>query len=297
MQILGIDLGGTSIKSALVNSAGDLSNLQRTPTPQNDASGARAIDVLAALIRSYLDVAEFDAVGLCVPGIVDSENGIAKFSGTLGWRELPIANELTKLTGLPVFLEHDVTAGGIAELEVGEAKGANSAAILAIGTALAACFVIDGKVYRPHTAVGEIGHAPTPNNRPCVCGKSGCMEMTVSGGALVRNYKELTGKDATPMDILQKLATTNDAAQALRQEFYSTLGFGIQFISATLGPELVVLAGGVPDADPDFQKEVEAELDHRFSIQLRPQIRISKLEGTSGCIGAALSALKKMNSK
>jgi glucokinase len=249
--------------------------------------------VLAEIVKSYLSNHDLAVVGLCVPGIVDAKNGIAIFSGTLGWRNLPIAQRLQELVGIPVYLEHDVTASGYAEFKIGAAKGFDSAMIMAIGTALAACFVINGAIYRPHSAVGEIGHAPTRNDRPCVCGKTGCMEMTVSGGALVRNYKALSGKDATPDQILDESKGLDPIAKELRKEFYQALGFGIHFIASTLGPEAVVIAGGIADADPEFAASLEKELDEVLSIQLRPKILISTLEGTSGCIGAALSAMDR----
>jgi glucokinase len=294
VKILGIDLGGTSIKSGLVSPEGVVSQLRRTKTPNTDASGEQAIGVLAEIVKSYLDNQEIAVVGLCVPGIVDAQNGIAVFSGTLGWRNLPIAQKLQELVGIPVYLEHDVTASGYAEFKIGAAKGYDSAMIMAIGTALAACLVINGAIYRPHSAVGEIGHAPTRNDRPCVCGKTGCMEMTVSGGALVRNYKALSGKDATPDLILNAHKELDQIAKELRSEFYEALAFGIHFVASTLGPQAVVIAGGIADADPDFASSLEKELDKVLGIQLRPKILISKLEGTSGCIGAALSAMDRL---
>lgn len=294
MKILGIDLGGTAIKSGLISSFGEVGQLRRTKTPSNDASGEQAVAVLAEIVQSYLQTNQISVIGLCVPGIVDSANGIAVFSGTLGWRNLPIAERLEKLVGVPVYLEHDVTASGYAELRIGAAQGFDSAMILAIGTALAACFVINGEIYRPHSAVGEIGHAPTRNQRVCVCGQTGCMEMTVSGGALVRNYRALSGKDATPEQILGSHQGLDAFAREIRSEFYQALAFGIHFVASTLGPEAVIIAGGIADADPEFAVSLELELDRVLGIQLRPRILISSLEGTSGCIGAGLSAMNRM---
>jgi glucokinase len=291
VQVLGLDVGGTTIKSGLVNSAGDLTDLRRTPTPQ-DKSGEQLVAALSELVTSYKQTSpELSAVGLCVPGIVDSENGIAVWSGTLGWRDLPLASMLSRATGLPVKLVHDVTAGGVAEQAIGAAKGFSSAVVIAIGTGLAASIILDGKIYRPHSAVGELGHVPTRNNRPCVCGKSGCLEMTCSGGALSRNYEAATGKTLPAHEIIELAEAGEKAAKELWDEFLSELGFSIRYIAGLLGPEAVVIAGGFGYLGNRITDPINKYLDEVITIQKRPQIITSSLEGTSGCIGAGLSAI------
>ena len=291
MQVLGLDVGGTTIKSGLVDSAGNLTDLRRTPTPQ-DTSGEKLVAALSELVSSYKESApDLSAVGLCVPGIVDSDKGIAVWSGTLGWRDLPLASLLSKEVGLPVKLVHDVTAGGIAEQAIGAAKGFDSAVVIAIGTGLAASIILDGKIYRPHSAVGELGHVPTRNNRPCVCGKSGCLEMTCSGGALSRNYEALTGNKLAAHEIIERAEAGESAAKELWDEFLSELGFACHYIAGLLGPEAIVIAGGFGYLGNRIVDPLNKYLDQVITIQKRPQIITSSLEGTSGCIGAGLSAI------
>ena len=294
MKILGIDLGGTSIKSGLVDEDGTIAELKRTATPANDIDASKSIALLAEIVTGYLQTHKLGGIGLCVPGIIDSDTGTAVYSGTLGWRNVPIASSLLDLTGIPTFLEHDVTASGLAEFQIGSAKGAQSALILAIGTGIAGCFVLNGEISRPHPAVGEIGHSPTRNYRPCVCGKNGCLEMTVSGGALVRNYEALSGVKTDPVSIFNGAKGNDPSSKDIVNEFYETLAFSIHFVASTVGPEMVVIAGGIGDADSEFKSRLESELDKVLGIQLRPDIRMSKLSGTSGCIGAALSARNQM---
>lgn len=291
MQVLGLDVGGTTIKSGLVDSLGNLTDLRRTPTPQ-DTSGEKLVAALSELVSSYKESnPNLSAVGLCVPGIVDSENGIAVWSGTLGWRDLPLASQLSNKTGLPVKLVHDVTAGGVAEQTIGAAKGFDSAVVIAIGTGLAASVILDGKIYRPHSAVGELGHVPTRNNRPCVCGKSGCLEMTCSGGALSRNYEAVTSIKLAAHEIIEKAEAGEPAAKELWDEFIAELGFAIHYIAGLIGPQAIVIAGGFGYLENRIIDPLNAYLDQVITIQKRPQIITSKLEGTSGCIGAGLSAI------
>lgn len=289
--MLGLDLGGTHIKSGLVLADGTLQQVLRTPTPQNDSSGLEAVAALAEIAKQYSD---FEAVGLVVPGLVDAQSGICKFSGTLGWRELPITQILQEKISKPIFLEHDVTAGGLAELVVGAAKGVDRGVVIAMGTALAAALIIDGKIFHPHPSVGEVGHAPLPNNRPCVCGKTGCVEMTVSGGALQRNFEALTGSRLSASEIVELAKNSHPEATVLVEELVHGLAFSITWLASTIAPEAVVLAGGLATAGPYLTDALAKELDKQIGIQLKPEIRVSTLGGNSGCIGAGLVAHNRM---
>ena len=292
MQVLGLDVGGSTIKSGLVDHSGNLSELRRTPTPK-DPTGAELVAALVELITSYQGSgAEIAGIGLCVPGIVDSEKGIAVFSGTLGWRDLPLSKLVSEKISLPVFLVHDVTAGGLAELRVGAAKKYQSSVVIAIGTGLAASVILDGQVYRPHPAVGELGHVPTRNLRPCVCGKFGCLEMTCSGGALSRNYEAVTGTKIPAHEVIERAEAGEPEASELWQEFLDELGFACHYIAGLIGPEAIVIAGGFGYLGDRITGPLGAYLDQVLTIQKRPELVCSELEGTSGCIGAGLFAIE-----
>ena len=292
--MLGIDLGGTAIKSALVDRAGTTSETRSTPTPQNDPTGQSAIGVLTDLVNSYRETSEVSGVGLAVPGLVDAVNGIAIYSGTLGWRDLEIVRQLEANLGIKVTLEHDVTAIGHAENRIGAAKDASSAVVVAIGTALAVSVIIDGEVYHPHPAIGELGHTPTKNQRPCVCGLKGCLEMTASGGALSRNYKAETGEQVSALEIFERSQSGDEAALELVEEFMDVLSTSFVFVSALVGPELIVLAGGVSTAGDSFIDRLNQELDQKLTIHRRPKLVLSKLQAGSGSVGAGLLAWERL---
>lgn len=295
MLVLGLDVGGSSIKSGLVDKEGSLTELSRTPTPQNDPEAIELIKVLRHLVAQYQSKSDISAIGLSVPGITDSDKGIAVFSGTLGWRNVPLQKLLSEAVGLPVYLVHDVTAGGIAELKIGAAKGLDSAAVIAIGTGLAVSLVLDSKIYHPHASVGELGHVPTRNKRPCVCGKVGCLEMTCSGGALSRNYKAKTGQDLPAHEIIELALAQEPEARELWDEFLDELGFACHYISSLLGPDAIVIAGGFGYLGETIVAPLQNHLDNAMAIQKIPTVVVSKLDGTSGCIGAALNAHEKLS--
>ncbi|MDG2497813.1 MAG: ROK family protein [Aquiluna sp.] len=292
--MLGIDLGGTAIKSALVDRSGKISDPRSTPTPQGDPQGLEAIKALTDLVKSYQQTASVAGVGLLVPGLVDPENGIAIYSGTLGWRDLAIADLLEAKVGTRVTLEHDVTGIAHAENRIGAAKDAKSAVVVAIGTALAASVILQGEVYHPHPAVGELGHTPTINQRPCVCGLKGCLEMTASGGALSRNYFAITQEHLGAMEIFDRARTGERVAAELVQEFVDVLSTSFVYISALLGPELIVIAGGVSKAGEDLIAKLNEALDQKLTIHRRPKLVLSQLPSGSGSIGAGLLAWERL---
>ena len=293
--MLGIDLGGTAIKSALIDAQGNPSNQLSTPTPKNDPDGSASIALLAEIIQGYQKEHPLLGVGLAIPGLVDPIAGIARFSGTLGWRNLEIVTKLNQLLDVEVTLEHDVTAIGFAEAKVGGAKDADSAVVVGIGTALAASVILNGSVFHPHPAIGELGHTPTKNSRPCVCGLTGCLEMTASGGALSRNYQALTGESINAVEIFKRSTDGEANAAELVDEFMDVLTTSFVFVAALLGPDLIVISGGVAQAGNGFIARLQQELDQKLSIHKKPKIIQSPMDAGAGSIGAGLIAWESLS--
>jgi glucokinase len=298
MTYLGIDVGGQTIKSAFVDATGLATSIDRTPTPPPGSPTSEYSATLAGIIQTYTDRAAaesitIDGVGIVLPGLIDPEAGIALRSGTLGWADYPVLADLTQSTTLPLFLEHDVTAGGLAELRFGAARGVDNAVVIQIGTGLSCALIINGRVHHPHPAVGELGHTPSLVNRPCVCGKSGCLEMTASGGALARNYEALTGDTITAEQVFDKAQAGETHASALWEECLDALAHALHWLASLLGPDVVVFSGGFAFAGEALTAGLEKRLHDRLSIQRVPELRLSTLGGLSGCVGAAQVAREK----
>lgn len=286
--VLGIDVGGTAIKHALVDIQGNLSRFGSVPTPQNDPEARELLNAVQAIVETYA-VARPLALGVAIPGLVNAA-GIAEFSGTLGFRNLDVLGLLTSSVTIPVALIHDVTAGGLAEATLGAAKGTTSAVLLQIGTALAASIILQGEVYHPHPAVGEIGHAPTVYDRPCPCGLRGCLEMSASGGALSRNYEQLSGEKITAQEVFSRAAAGDEDAIAVLNEFVDALSQALVWLSAIIGPDLIIISGGISEAGDSLVEALEKELDKKMSIHKRPRLAVSPLTDAAGVTGAGLQA-------
>src|SRR4051794_34881874 len=125
--VVAVDVGGTSIKAARVSADGTLADARHAPTPV--AAGPDAVvEAVREVIRSLAPGA--DAVGVVVPGVVDVAAGVARYSTNLGWRDVPLARLVSDDTGLPVAVEHDVRAAGLAERRLGAAGQARDALVV-----------------------------------------------------------------------------------------------------------------------------------------------------------------------
>lgn len=288
---LGIDVGGTAIKYGLVAPDGLLTQAGTLPTPQDDPEAQSLVPLIARIAGDF--EGEIQAIGVAVPGLV-SPAGVAEFSGTLGFRQLPLASLIQPHVSVPVWLFHDVTAAGVAEAEIGFAKDADSAVVFQIGTGIAASIILQGEVYHPHSSVGEVGHTPSAYPRPCPCGLVGCVEMTASGGAIKRNYRDLSGVETSAAEVYQRALQGEAHARRIIDEFVDALSSSIAWVAAIIGPEIVVLSGGVATAGDSLVGELNSHLDRKLSFHRRPRIVVSDAYETRGCVGAGLSAWQRL---
>mgnify|MGYP001111304465 FL=1 len=139
--VIGVDVGGTTVKAALLDSDGREHGRSERPTLRYvgpDSIVATIIDAVVELQRHLPEAGRLRAVGLVVPGVVDAQHGIAVYATNLGWRDLPIRQLVAEAVGLPVILDHDVRAAGLAELELGAGRGAHEMLFVALGTGIAA---------------------------------------------------------------------------------------------------------------------------------------------------------------
>lgn len=262
MLTVGVDVGGTSVRAAVVDAHGAVLATRRDVTPDSEAElNATIVRVVRALARRYPVL----GIGLAVAGFVSADRRVVRFAPHLPWRHVPIADVLARQVGLPVVLEHDANAAAIAEHRFGAAVGARVAVLLAIGTGIGGALVINNEVYRgAHGVAPELGHlCLVPRGRPCPCGKRGCWERYCSGTALANTAVEFlaeqpeTGSSslvrqaaADPAAVTGRLVARaaqegDPAARRAFGELARWLGEGLALVADVYDPEVVVIAGGV----------------------------------------------------
>lgn len=172
MLYLGVDLGGTNIKAALVNSEGEI--LCEANTPTNLPRPAEAVcDDIAALCLQLAEGKDVAGVGVGCPGTVDG--GTVLYSNNLDWHDFAMEEYLAQKTGLPIAVGNDANVAALGEALAGCAKGAQSSVVVTLGTGVGAGVVLDGKLLTGYTgAASEAGHMvilDTADAPRCTCGR------------------------------------------------------------------------------------------------------------------------------
>ena len=295
--VVALDVGGTSMKGALVDQDAQVYARQAFGTPV--AAGVDAVlDQIGAALQtlagraSAVGLAAPDAAGLAVPGIVDEARGVAVRAANIGWHDVALVQILERRLGLPVALGHDVRAGGLAENVLGAAAGSRDMLFVALGTGIAASCIVDGRLLVAGGYAGEIGHVSVDvDGEPCGCGGRGCLERVASAAAIARRYTARSGVEVTGAAEVAAFVRRGDpVAQAVWDEAVDAL-VGVLCTSITLlGPEVVVIGGGLAEAEDLLLKPLEAGMVARLSFQRRPRLVRAALGDQAGCLGAALLA-------
>jgi len=289
---LGLDLGGTNIKWAVVErDGGDWRVLDRdqvsTPTadgpdvvvPHLAAVGAEAIG------RSPV----VTSVGIGVPGLYDPAAGTTRFLVNFpgAWAGRPVAGPVGAALGLPAFLINDARAFGLAELRMGAGRGATSMIGLTLGTGVGGVIAIDGRVHQGHDGTGgELGHQTLePDGPTCGCGNRGCLEAFARADRIAAACG--TGTAEAAMEAARAGDPRAVAGLALVGRY---LGIGIANMIAVINPDVVVIGGGVSAAFDLLRGPIEAELRERVHTTALDRVRLVPAElGTwAGAIGAAI---------
>ncbi|MFJ2959382.1 ROK family protein [Streptomyces sp. NPDC087270] len=298
-HVIALDVGGTGMKAALVAEDGTLLHQARRPTGRE--RGAQA--VVTAILDFAADLREHGraeygegaaAAGVVVPGIVDAAAGIAVYAANLGWKDLPLRDLLSeRLDGLPVALNHDVRAGGLAEGRIGAGNGADRFLFLPLGTGIAGAIGIEGRIEAgAHGYAGEIGHIVVrPGGRECGCGQRGCLEAYASAGAVSRTWAAASGDPAADAAACARAVEAGDlAAIEVWREAIDALADGLVTGLTLLDPRVLVIGGGLAEAGDTLFGPLRAAVEARITFQKLPLIVPAALGDTAGCLGAGLLA-------
>ena len=287
---LAVDVGGTTIKAELVDSAGRTIAAETRATPHGDSAREAIAEVGASLLQEH-STDHVVGAGVVVPGLVDREAGIATYSANIGWRELEMVRSLGAAWRLPVRIANDVASGGVAEHRLGAGQGTDHLAFVSIGTGIAASIVSGGHLLagrRGETA--EIGHVAVRPGVPCACGRDGCVEAVASAAAIARRYAGLSGNQVAGAQEVLAVLDTDAAANQVWHEAVEALADALGIVSLIVGPALVVIGGGLSRAGDALLAPLRAALRERATIVEPAEVAVSALGDRGGVIGAALLA-------
>ena len=289
--VLAVDLGGTGIKAELLDDDLRTVAAATAPTP----GGPAALEAVCALGRGLVagSAAPVRGVGLAVPGLVDIGSGRALRSVNLGWTDVPVREVVTAGLGLPVALEHDVTAAGRAELALGAGRGVDDALVVVIGTGISAVVVAGGRLVRGGRGqAGELGHVPVvPGGPGCSCGGRGCLEAVASARAVAAAYAARSGQAvAGSREVVLALQAGDAEARAVWDEAVDALALGLLGAISLLGSTRVVVGGGLAEAGELLLGPLRQRLRQRCTVQAVPDVVPAALGARAGTVGAGLAA-------
>ena len=297
---IGIDIGGTSAKLALVR--GDARIIARASVPCDPRAHWRGLlSEMAAAATGLAKGRRILGVGIGCAGCIDVAGGIVQFSPNLPrWKNVPLRAFMSDRLGLPCVVDNDVNMMALGELRYGAARGARNACCITIGTGVGGGVIIGGTIYRGTSmTAGEVGHVPVvPEGIRCACGSRGCVERYIGKEGIIRLARTtmrgrrsiLAGKGPLTPFAIERAARKGDVAAGLAWEragYY--LGLLLAGLVNTLNPDVIVVGGGIANAGDLILTPARNILRERaLGIPAR-HVRVvrSALGEDAGAIGAA----------
>jgi glucokinase len=288
--VVALDVGGTAMKGAVLDSVTEVRELRRWDTLRDRGPDAVVEQTLTAVDELVSAAPDARAVGLVVPGVVDEDTGVAVYSENIEWHAVEFRRLVAERTGLPVGFGHDVRAGGLAEHELGAARGCDDVLFMPIGTGISGAMFVAGRlVHNPYA--GEIGHVHTGFDDPCACGARGCLEAVASGASIARRYRRLGGGTVPGAREVLELVEAGDpaAATAWRDALDALARVLVTYISI-LAPQRILVGGGVSHAGDRLLGPLRDRVRAGLVWQREPELVPAALGDEAGCLGAGLLA-------
>jgi glucokinase len=296
---IALDLGGTHLKSGLVEPSGRIVHQGSVPSGSKEKSEK----ILQRILESVSQEAKWAAaqgyavrgIGFGIPGILSFPQGVVHRSPQFPhWKDYPLRKNLSRRLSLPFTLDNDANMAALGEGWRGSAKGKRSYLLLTLGTGIGGGIVIDGRVLRGDSGFGgELGHLVIEREgRPCQCGGRGCLEMYASSVGIREEMREMGFKKFPTPEALYRLARQGDkTARRIYENFGKALGAGIASLVNVLDLEFVILGGGLSGAWQAFTASTRLALRKHIYSTTAQRIRLvrARLGNDAGLIGAARS--------
>jgi glucokinase len=293
---IGVDLGGTNLRVALVSAQGKILDQRKFPTPSTQGP-ERFVELIAEAARILSQDKKLKGLGMGSPGPLSrSARKISRTPHLPTLEDFPIGEALEKELGVPVYLGHDSKCAALGESVFGVAEGVQEFLLLTFGTGIGGAAVSRGRlIHGAQDGAGEMGHFTLyPEGRLCSCGNRGCFEEFVSARALERRASEDLGEPCTNPQLLERAKAGDLKALKVLEAFTTDLAIGTASLVNIFNPSLIVFAGGLfTTGGGPIIPMVEAKMRGRcFAVlQKNLQIKASALGGDAGVLGAAALAL------
>ncbi|NBE99467.1 ROK family protein [Nonomuraea sp. KC401] len=277
---LGVDVGGTTVKWAMLGADHEVLGSGSAPTPPGPGA---VVELARGLVREGVT-----SIGIGLPGHVDRAAGIARFvpNPPGDWTDFPVGPQLSAGTGLPVAVVNDARAFALAELRTGAARGRSDVLFAVLGTGVGGAVALGGEILAgPRDNLGEVGHITAdPSGPPCCCGNRGCVETYAAAPAIVRGLDGF----ATAAAVAAAARSGDREAAAAMSRAGRALGVALGDAAALLGIGTIVVGGGVAGALDLMLSAMRDEFERRRPLIGDVTVSPAALGPWAGAIGAAL---------
>jgi predicted NBD/HSP70 family sugar kinase len=301
--VIGIDLGGVDWIGAIANLTGAVQHEIKLPGNGQEAEAnlERLLGLIEALLAVPLEEGQtLRGIGVGVPGLTHTHEGIVAYAPSLGWRDLPLREILCSRFTAPVFIENDVNLAALGEWGFGAGRGAQSLVCISVGTGMGAGIIQDGGIQRGfRRAAGEIGYlVPDPEHLGQPYASFGHLEsLTASAGIAARATQARAaegggahnGHALTSDEVFEAARAGENWAQTTVAETADYLSLAVLNVATLLDPELIVLGGSAARWADDLIEPIRRRLD-QVTLYM-PRLEASPLERRAAVMGAIMLVL------
>ncbi len=298
MYYIGVDIGGTFTKIALISKTGKILtkiNLRTASYPKKQLIKKIIASIKEILSKKKLSTNRVKGIGVGLPGLIDSKKGVVRYLVNIpGWKKVPLKRIFEKRLKIKTFIDNDVNAMTLGELYYGAGRGAKNIVCITLGTGVGGGIIINGELYRGRDLVaGEIGHIPINEHGPrCNCGGNACIESYVGNRYLMKKLSK-EGRRSISLKLLNREAQKG-RPHAVRFWRYIGEKLGIMLVGVVnfLNPEKIIIGGGIANAGKHLFNPLKKTVAKRAMKVQKKRVKIVKarLGGNAGVIGAAVLA-------
>lgn len=315
---VGVDVGGTSIKLAIIDRTGEIVKKWEIPTNTKYSGVLIPEDIFLSvskeLQKDHLTLDDLIGIGIGAPGTVDIKTGLVAEAFNIGWEKFDLSGKLNRKTNLPVFVENDANLAAIGEYWKGAGRGVDSLLAITLGTGIGGGIIINGQILNgANGTAAEIGHVniERENGALCSCGKKGCIQTIASATGIVRLAHNLIKSNQqtalksqfykygsiSAKDVFDLAAKGDEGANTIISYMTDALGSVIANLAITINPTKIVIGGGVSKAGNSLLVPLQNSFNNYAlkRTQEATELVIAQLGNDAGVVGGAFIVKSRIN--
>ena len=305
--VIGVDLGGTKIYTALVNLDGSIVKEVTVPTEAHKGEDVVLNKILKTIdeVIEGVDINDIKSIGIGSPGPLDVEKGLIVYTPNLPFKNFNIIKPIVDKYKLDTYLDNDANVATLGEFMFGAGKGSKNMVFITVSTGIGGGAIINGSLFRGSTSNAlEIGHATVMKGGPrCGCGNTGCSEAVASGTAIMKRAREAVASkvetslknydEVTTKEVFIEAKNGDKVSKDILDEALSYLGITVTNMANIFDPDKIVIGGGVSQAGQIVFDKIEEEMSKRCLRTIYDNCKVEKalLGGKAGVLGAAALAI------